>query len=169
MIRMAFRVLMGMSCTAISLSAHAWPGVVTHVSDGDTVWVRAVQGGRVVKVRLQGLDAPEICQAWGPQSRDALHAVLYEQTVDVQGRYHDSYGRLLARLSRQGNDVGAWMVAQGHAWSYSYQRRPGVYDAQQATAQAQHLGLFADAHAIQPRWFRKQVGSCHLPAQGGAQ
>lgn len=153
----------------VHVAAHAWPGVVVHVSDGDTVWVRAAQGGRVFKVRLQGVDAPEICQAWGPQSREALHAVLYEQTVDVQGRYHDSYGRLLARLSRQGHDVGAWMVAHGHAWSYSYQRRPGVYDAQQATAQTQRIGLFADVHAIQPRWFRKQFGSCHLPVQGVAQ
>mgnify|MGYP000582531483 CR=1 FL=1 len=163
------RAGMGLWLCVWSVWACAWPGVVTHVSDGDTVWVQAMPSGQIVKVRLQGVDAPEICQAWGPHSRDALHAALYAQVIDVQGRYHDSYGRLLARLSRQGNDVGAWMVVQGHAWSYSYQRRPGVYDAQQATAQAQHLGLFADAHAIQPRWFRKQVGSCHLPAQGGAQ
>ncbi|MBU3646842.1 MAG: thermonuclease family protein [Limnohabitans sp.] len=149
--------------------AHAWPGMVTHVSDGDTVWVQALQGGQVFKLRLQGLDAPEICQAWGPQSRDALHAVLHDQMVDVQGQYHDSYGRLLAQLSRQGHDVGSWMVAHGHAWSYSYRGRPGVYDAAQAAAQSQQLGLFADARAIQPRWFRKQFGSCHAPAQSGVQ
>jgi micrococcal nuclease len=81
--------------------------------------------------------------------------------VDVQGRARDMYGRLLAQLSRQGQDVGAWMVAQGYAWSYGYQRRAGGYDALQAMAQSQHLGLFADAQALQPRWFRKQFGSCH--------
>jgi endonuclease YncB( thermonuclease family) len=141
--------------------ACAWSGVVTHVSDGDTVWVQPLHGGQAYKVRLQGLDAPEICQVWGPQSRDALHAVLQGQVVEVQGHAHDSYGRLLAQLSRQGNDVGAWMVAQGYAWSYSYQGRPGVYDTQQAHAQSLRLGLFADAKAVQPRWFRKRFGSCH--------
>lgn len=163
------RVGMGLWLCVWPVWACAWPGVVTHVSDGDTLWVQAMPSGLLVKVRLQGVDAPEICQTWGPQSRDALHAALHAQVVDVHGRYHDSYGRLLAQLSRQGNDVGAWMVAQGHAWSDSYRGRRGPYDAQQAAAQAQRLGLFADAQAVQPRWFRKQFGSCHPPAQAGVQ
>lgn len=148
-----------------SVQIWAWQGVVTHVSDGDTVWVQSLQGGPTHKVRLQGLDAPERCQAWGPQSREALHALLHGQVVDVQGHAHDSYGRLLAQLTRQGHDVGAWMVGQGHAWSYSYQGRPGVYDAQQAHAQSQRLGLFGDVRAVQPRWFRKRFGACHVSAQ----
>ena len=97
----------------ITMPAHAWPGVVTHVSDGDTVWVQPLQGGEAHKVRLLGIDAPEICQPWGPQSRAALHAVLQGQVVEVRARTRDSYGRLLAQLTRQGNDVGAWMVGQG--------------------------------------------------------
>jgi micrococcal nuclease len=145
---------------ALASAERAWLGVVTHVSDGDTVWVQPVQGGEVHKVRLQGIDAPEICQAWGPQSRDALHALLQGQTVEVQGHQRDTYGRLLAQLSRQGHDVGAWMVAQGHAWSYSYQNLPGPYDALQMQAQSQRRGLFADAHAVPPRWFRRRFGAC---------
>jgi micrococcal nuclease len=145
----------------VATPVQAWQGVVTHVSDGDTVWVQPLQGGEAYKVRLLGIDAPEICQPWGPQARQALTEVLQGQVVDVQGRARDMYGRLLAQLSRQGQDVGAWMVAQGYAWSYGYQRRAGGYDALQAMAQSQHLGLFADAQALQPRWFRKQFGSCH--------
>jgi hypothetical protein len=56
-----------------------------HVSDGDTVWVQPLQGGEAYKVRLQGIDAPEICQPWGPQARAALHAVLQGQVVEVLG------------------------------------------------------------------------------------
>ena len=141
----------------------AWPGIVTHVSDGDTVWVQPLIGGEAHKVRLLGIDAPEICQPWGPQSRAALSAVLHGQVVDVRARTRDSYGRLLAQLTSQGNDVGAWMVGQGYAWSYSYKHHAGPYEAMQAQAQSQHLGLFADGHALQPRWFRKQFGACHLP------
>ena len=147
----------------ITMPAHAWPGVVTHVSDGDTVWVQPLQGGEAHKVRLLGIDAPEICQPWGPQSRAALHAVLQGQVVEVRARTRDSYGRLLAQLTRQGNDVGAWMVGQGYAWSYSYKSNAGPYEALQLQAQTQHLGLFSDGRALQPRWFRKRFGSCHLP------
>jgi endonuclease YncB( thermonuclease family) len=89
-------------------AAFAWPGVVTHVSDGDTVWVQPLQGGEAHKVRLVGIDAPEICQPWGPQSRAALHAALQGQVVEVRARTRDSYGRLLAQLSRQ-----AMMWARG--------------------------------------------------------
>ena len=143
------------------MPAHAWLGVVTHVSDGDTVWVQPAAGGAAFKVRVLGIDAPEICQVWGPQSRLALQQVVQGQWVDVQGRSTDSYGRLLAQLSRQGQDVGAWMVANGHAWSYRYQKQAGLYDAQQALAQSQRAGLFADTSAVQPRWFRRRFGSCH--------
>ncbi len=145
---------------ALADMERAWLGVVTHVSDGDTVWVQPMHAGEVQKVRVLGIDAPELCQSWGPQSREALRAVLQGQTVEVLGRHRDTYGRLLAQLSRQGHDVGAWMVGQGHAWSYSYQNFPGPYDALQMQAQSQRRGLFADPHALAPRWFRKRFGAC---------
>jgi micrococcal nuclease len=163
LVRVAFGCLALLASLCTMTSAHAWLGVVTHVSDGDTVWVQPLQGGEAFKVRLEGIDAPEICQPWGPQARAALYAVLQGQVVDVQGHARDNYGRLLAKLSRQGHDVGAWMVGQGYAWSYSFQHHAGVYDAQQALAQNHRLGLFADARALQPRWFRKRFGSCHTP------
>jgi len=151
-------------CVCIANLAYAWPGIVTHVSDGDTVWVQSLQGGEAYKVRLLGIDAPEICQPWGPQSRAALHAALQGQVVEVRARTRDSYGRLLAQLTRQGNDVGAWMVGQGYAWSYSYKHNAGPYEALQLHAQTQHLGLFSDGRALQPRWFRKRFGACHTPS-----
>jgi endonuclease YncB( thermonuclease family) len=92
-----------------------------------------------------------------------LHAALQGQVVEVRARTRDTYGRLLAQLTRQGNDVGAWMVGQGYAWSYSYKNNPGPYEALQMQAQTQHLGLFSGGWALQPRWFRKRFGSCHLP------
>jgi endonuclease YncB( thermonuclease family) len=90
-------------------------GVVTHVSDGDTLWVRLAAGER--------RDAPEICQAGGPQSLAALKAKVQGQTVTLQTNRYDDYGRMLARVSlttgagtsaaRQ--DIGAWMVERGQA------------------------------------------------------
>jgi micrococcal nuclease len=144
-----------------SSSAWAWLGVVTHVSDGDTLWVQPLQSGEAYKVRILGIDAPEICQPWGPQSRGALTEVLQAQLVEVNAQTYDSYGRLLAQLTSQGKDVGAWMVGQGHAWSYRYKTHAGLYDALQVQAQSQHLGLFADGRALRPRWFRKRFGPCH--------
>ena len=142
-----------------------WSGVVTHVVDGDTVWVRPASGGKPVSIRVDGIDAPEICQAGGSTSRDVLKRQSLGRQVIVHGKLHDDYGRLLAQLNLDGEDLGAWMVEQGQAWSYRYRQHPGPYAAQQRRAQAAGRGLFSPHHApppLEPRLFRKQHGSCRF-------
>jgi micrococcal nuclease len=111
-------------------------------------------------LRLQGIDAPEICQAWGKQARDALQARLLRQSVSLNTRAKDDYNRVLGRVTFRGDDVGAWLVAQGHAWSYHHRRYSGPYAAQEELARNRKLGLWAQAGAQEPRQFRKQHGSC---------
>lgn len=137
-----------------------WVGTVTHVTDGDTLWVRAAKAAEPVKVRLDGIDAPEICQLYGDTSRRALAGLVSHQVVVVHGRRRDTYGRLLATLSVHGDDVGSAMVSQGHAWSYHSKPNAGTYAAQEAHAKAARRGLFAHATAQEPRLFRKKHGSC---------
>ncbi|MBS0437681.1 MAG: thermonuclease family protein, partial [Proteobacteria bacterium] len=59
---------------AIAGPAQALTGIVTHVSDGDTVWVKRDDAPRrkPVKLRLAGIDAPERCQPWGAEASAAL-------------------------------------------------------------------------------------------------
>lgn len=152
--------------------ARVWvhSGVVTRVVDGDTVWVKTAtpikgaRDGEVLKVRILGIDAPEICQPGGPQALDALRSHVLGQTVTLSSpssRSRDDYGRVLATLDKQGADVGHWMVRHGQAWSYSYRHNPGPYAAEQTHAQAAGAGLFAQAAAENPRSFRKRHGSCY--------
>jgi micrococcal nuclease len=152
-------LLLALSVASISAPAWALTGVVTHVTDGDTLWVRTDAGTRL-KLRLQGLDAPERCQAWGPQARDALAARVMHRQVDVQTKARDDYQRTIARVTLQGEDVGAWMVGEGHAWSARFRRSPGPYATQEATARAARRGLFAQLDAVEPRAFRKAHGPC---------
>lgn len=136
---------------------------VTRVFDGDTVWVQPLAGGRYQKLRLDGLDAPEICQAGGEASRDALAQRVLGQQVTVSERQRDDYGRGLARLTHRGEDVGGWLVSGGHAWSYRWRRSEGPYRSQEALARSTALGLFADRRAELPRTFRQRHGPCVLP------
>ncbi len=138
--------------------AQALSGVVTRVADGDTLWVRPA-GGKPVKVRLQGIDAPERCQAWGEQARAALAARVLHQQVQVRTKAYDDYQRAIAQVELHGEDVAAWMVREGHAWSYRYRRSPGPYAEQEQQARAARRGLFAQP-AVEPRVFRKTHGPC---------
>lgn len=135
-------------------------GVVTHVTDGDTIWVRPAGAGSAVQVRLQGIDAPEICQAFGAQARDALAARVLHRPVQVAVVTKDIYQRSVGRVSLQGQDIGAWMVAGGHAWSAHYQRRAGPYAQEEAAARNARRGLWLAAAPLEPRLFRKRHGSC---------
>ena len=134
--------------------------VVTQVSDGDSVWVR-VGHREPQRVRLRGIDAPESCQPHGRAARDALRNQVLGRTVLLHGRGSDDYGRLLRQITTQtGADVNAWMVAEGHAWSYRSRRGPGPYEAQQAQARAAGRGLWSRPDAVEPRVFRRLNGPC---------
>lgn len=136
---------------------------VSRVFDGDTLWVRPLDGGRYRKLRIDGIDAPEICQTGGIASRDVLAGRVLNQVVTVSVRWHDDYGRGLARLTHQGDDVAAWMVAQGQAWSYRWRRSPGPFKDEEDRARRASKGLFAEAAVELPRQFRQRHGPCVLP------
>jgi micrococcal nuclease len=144
------------------VQAKTLQGVVTHVSDGDTLWLRTSAQSKPIKVRLQGIDAPEACQAWGPEAGAALRKKLLNQSVSLNTRAKDDYDRALGRLQHQGEDVGQWLVSQGHAWSYHYRRDPGPYATEQSAAQKSRLGLWSQPKPEEPRAFRKRHGPCKI-------
>ncbi len=139
--------------------------IVTHVTDGDTVWIELGAAaperptGRI-KVRIEGIDAPESCQAWGPQAREALRERLLGRAVQVHLHRQDVYARWLGQLRHGGEDIGAWMVAQGHAWSYRYRRAGGRYEPEEALARMEGRGLFSQPAPMPPAAFRQSHGPC---------
>ena len=145
------------------LSAREFAGVVSYVSDGDTLWVQPDSGGAPRKLRIDGIDAPEICQPGGPASREALARRAMHQRVVVVVRREDDYGRGLARIRIDDQDLGAQMVREGQAWSYRWRHSTGPYAAEEAAARHTGRGLFAASAPEIPRDFRKRHGPCHVP------
>ncbi len=138
----------------------AMTGQATHISDGDTLWVRLADGGKPIKLRLQGMDAPEICQAGGTAARDALAKLVEQQELQVESFGRDSWGRTLARVSVAHHDIGARLVQDGHAWSDRFRNDPGPYADEEMNARRARRGLHAQLGAIRPRDFRQHHGPC---------
>ena len=137
----------------------AW---VSWVMDGDTVLLVTDAQREPVRLRLQGIDAPESCQPGGQQAREALMARVLRKTVRVAALGEDSYGRQLGRLWVDEQDVAAELVRSGWAWAYQYRTGRGPYAALQRQAQRERLGLFAAAQtAMSPAVFRQFHGACH--------
>lgn len=158
MARITFFMLLWLA--ALSAQARGFQGEVTHVTDGDSIWVRSARGAPK-QLRLRGIDAPEICQAFGREAQAALAAQVLHRQVTVKSSGRDDYQRLLAQVSLRGDDVGAWMVSHGYAWAHRWHRRAsGPYAALEASARQARRGLWSGAAPMDPRDFRRRHGSC---------
>ena len=150
---------------ALNNLPNTWQGIVIHVTDGDTLRVRPLGSNNKsdsVRIRIDGIDAPESCQTYGTQSATALKKRLLSKQVTVTSKRIDDYGRDVAKVAIDNVDVGGWMVQNGHAWSYHYRFSQGPYGAEEKAAERERLGLFADASAVNPKDFRREHGSCYV-------
>jgi endonuclease YncB( thermonuclease family) len=111
------------------------PVDVIRTIDGDTFLARVrQQGGRdlVARVRLRGIDAPEMkasCQEEldkAEAAADALRGLLREGGVTISNLGADKYGRVLADVAtRRTTNVSAALLAGGYARSYNGGHRDG--------------------------------------------
>lgn len=149
---------------AADKTSKTWQGIVTHVTDGDTFRIRPL-GSNIksdsLRIRIDGIDAPESCQLYGLQSTAALKKLLLSKQVTITSKRFDDYGRDVAKVTIDSVDVGGWMVKNGHAWSYHYRFSAGPYGLEEKAATRANLGLFADASAVNPKIFRHEHGSCY--------
>jgi micrococcal nuclease len=141
------------------------PGTVTKVIDGDTVWVTLERGGEPLKVRLAGIDAPEICQEGGTDAQAYLSELVLNQRVRLAkspgaaGR--DKHGRTVGTLWLDSIEVNRRMVEEGQAWSVRYKWDRGPYVPQERMARALSRGVHrTGSAAIMPRDFRQRHGPC---------
>ena len=151
-----------------ALASHAAPqlleGKVTHVTDGDSLWVAPAAPGAPVELRLEGIDAPEICQAWGPEARAALSELVLGKEVSVKTVGRDMHGRTLGTVYLDTQNINKLMVQEGHAWSTRYKYDRGPYVADERMAKALSRGLNRAGGAVMPRDFRQLNGPCHAGA-----
>jgi endonuclease YncB( thermonuclease family) len=120
---------------------------VMSVHDGDTIRVR--NGSRTEKVRFACVDAPELKQPLGVQSRDYLRQLIAASgdrvALKVVGK--KSYGRMVAEVYTGGKLVQLEQVQSGTV--YVYQKylsncpSAAVLEEGQEIAQQQHLGVWA--------------------------
>ena len=82
-------------CLAVGFLNAYTPLENIRVVDGDTI--RAEAKGKEIKIRLVEIDAPEINQPFGAQSKNFLNRLLYEKDVTLIAQGEDRYGRLLEK------------------------------------------------------------------------
>ena len=145
--------------SAPPVSAAALLCLVIAISDGDTLTVRCGTPGawRPQRVRVVGIDAPESRQAFGQRARQNLARLCFRQQAALRTLGHDDYGRTLAHVRCQGQDVGTAQVRAGLAWVYTPQakRYPHLV-ALQRQARASQTGLWSQPRPQAPWDYRRR-------------
>ncbi len=139
---------------ALFFSGYTLSGNISKISDGDTLSLNAK--GEQYKIRLLGIDAPELKQSFGKQSRNHLLKLCpIKSRAKVFFKKRDKYGRILGRLEcKNAKEVNKQMVLEGFAWAYREYSKEFV--KQEQRAKQLKKGLWSEENPIYPQDFRKQ-------------
>lgn len=85
------------------------PPSAIHVHDGDTFSVGTV------KIRLRGIDTPELGAPWSRMAALRLAELLRLGPVTIVPRAEDVYGRVVADVYVRGHDVSRVLRREGFA------------------------------------------------------
>ena len=144
---------------ALPACAQDYPARVVGVTDGDTLTVLTAEK-KQVKVRLEGIDAPESGQAFGQRAKQAASELAFGKNVRILPRSTDRYGRTVAEVTLpDGRSLNQEMVREGCAWWYrSYAPNDRTLASFEAEAKAAKRGLWSQPGAVPPWDWRKGIG-----------
>jgi micrococcal nuclease len=128
-------------------------GVVVGISDGDTITVLTNEKQQI-RVRLDGIDCPELHQAYGTKAKQYTSVLVYNKAVTILTHGKDRYGRTIGTVLFSNGNLNEELVKTGLAWAYAH------YSTQflplEKSARAKKIGLWGDAHPTPPWDFRQQ-------------
>lgn len=132
----------GLSCTVVG------------ISDGDTL-TALCPSNQQLKVRLAEIDAPEKAQPFGTRSKQALSDLCFGKQAEVVPQTKDRYGRTIARVRCNGQDVSEQLVRSGMAWVFDrYVTDRSLYPLRDE-ARTTRRGLWVDAEPVPPWEWRR--------------
>lgn len=131
------------------------------VFDGDSMLMRNPEGS-VIQVRIAGIDAPEKSQPFADPARDRLAELLNQDGLRVAIQKKDVYGRWLASIWIEDQDLGLVMIEEGMVWFFRRyqsdlsQEQRRAYDEAEKSAQRAQRGLWQETDPVPPWEFRQQ-------------
>jgi endonuclease YncB( thermonuclease family) len=128
-----FGIVLAFLLASNATAAETLSGRVIGISDGDTLTVLVKE--HQVKVRINGIDAPEKGQAFAEQSKQNLAKMAFQRDARLECHKKDQYGRDVCKV---------WVQP-----SETIEDR-GRYESSENEARLRRLGLWNDPAPIPP-------------------
>ena len=139
---------------SLSAQAKTTEGLVVKIADGDTLTL-LTSSNKKIKIRLAGIDTPEIKQPFGNKAKQALAKLVFQKKVQVEAQTKDRYGRTVGIIFVDGLNVNYELVRQGMAWVYRKYTDDEIFYRLEAQAKTKKSGLWAEEKPIAPwNWLK---------------
>lgn len=149
-------------CTSHSFAATIDCKVV-EVTDGDHLIAVPVSGTSRMRIRILGIDAPELGQPIGDLARQHLSQFVLGKTISVAVTGVNSTGDSNARIFSGEIDLGAQMVRDGAAWVDVEDSAKSLdaetlrfYQEAERMARAERRGIWQEDNPTPPWVYRNQ-------------
>ena len=170
---LAHAVCLVLFCVFVSVSgvtarAASLYGKVIEVNSGDVITIFNLN--RPVRVKLLGVDAPEMNQPFGDVAKKHLSDLVFDKGVLVTYSGIAADQSLTGRVLLNDADIGAQMIRDGAAWfdlnnmdRLSATDRE-VYQQSEQAARSERRGLWQQANPVAPWEFVKAENLKKYPA-----
>jgi len=144
--------------------SYAWTisGKVVDVYDGDSITILEDDTGWTRLIRLSAIDAPELSQRYGRESRDFLYTFAYGKQVTA-----DCYRTIRQRIeictvNMNEKDLALNQLEAGMAWRFRlyvegvHPKKRYPYELAEKKAKAEQIGLWTDENPVRPYKYREK-------------
>jgi endonuclease YncB( thermonuclease family) len=139
-------------------TVNKFTGKVVDVTDGDTITVLDDEQ-RQRKVRLEGIDAPEITQSFGENSKEALAFAVLDRKVTVEWDKKGKDGRTLGHVFLNDTWVNRQLLRHGWAWHLTEHGDSELFSSDEQHARTLKKGLWAEPAPTSPWGYREKLAA----------
>jgi endonuclease YncB( thermonuclease family) len=140
--------------TPLTAQAQRFTAQVVAVHDGDTISVRTET--QTLKVRVIGVDCPEFGQPYSSRAKQFTSQLVFGKTVTIESHGADQYGRTLAHVFLNSQDLGEELLRAGMAWRYEIGPADQRLIDAEGAARRSRAGLWAESAPVPPWQWRHQ-------------
>ena len=161
MLKMIFLSISILFWSTPAIAAETWGATVFSVQDGDTIVVLDAEH-RKHKIRLYGIDCPEIGQAWGEEATKYMRQLLYPGSkVVIEVKDVDNYKRKVSivTLATDERTAQEYLLETGLAWVFRRYCKDDFcrqWKELESRAKQEQQGLWSDREPVAP-WKWRQI------------
>lgn len=140
---------------SVSVYAKDYHAVLIRVIDGDTIVIANIETREKIRVRLYGIDCPEMNQPYGVEAKEILIKHIEDSPLEVKELSTGKYGRKICKIKVKGIYLSEILLLNGLAWVYEKYYKGNEYQVYQKYAKNNKRGIWSQNNPIPPwKWRR---------------